>query len=108
MGFVVVSFAGDALKLMWEVKSQRGDGVSCSGYSDKAQRTGNHAYLEPNSSSMQKPVEGLSEKIEDRSRIGCRVNQKQCRRLIKREAVSTTEHNSTPKTTPTTPRHPTA
>jgi len=28
------------------------------------------------SDSLQKPVEGLSEKIEDRSRIGCSVNQR--------------------------------
>jgi len=31
------------------------------GYSDKAHCTGNPAYLEPNSNSMQKPIEGLRE-----------------------------------------------
>ena len=30
-----------------------------SGYSEEAQRIGKPAYLEPNSDSMQKPIEGL-------------------------------------------------
>ena len=47
------------------------------GYSAKAQCTGNPAYLEPNSQSLQKPIEGVyQKKIEDKSRIGCSVNQK--------------------------------
>jgi hypothetical protein len=46
------------------------------GYSEKAQRTGNTpAYLPPNSQSMQKTYRaGLSEKIEDRSPIGVFLN----------------------------------
>jgi hypothetical protein len=47
------------------------------GYSDQTHCTGNPAYLEPNSGSLQKPIEGVyQKKIEDRSRIGCSVNQK--------------------------------
>ena len=37
---------------------------------------GTRSYLEPNSQSMQKPIGGLSEKIEDRSAIGGSRNQK--------------------------------
>ena len=51
-----------------------------SGYSAKAQRTGKPAYLEHNRNTMQKPIGGLSaspaKTIEDRSRIGCSLNQK--------------------------------
>jgi len=54
----VVSFCGRRIKPMWEVKSQRGIAVSCSGYSENAQRKGTPSYLEPNSDSLQKPIEG--------------------------------------------------
>jgi hypothetical protein len=49
-------------------ESQKASLNQVTGYSTYAQFTGNPAYLEPNSQSMQKPVEG-------RSRIGCRINQ---------------------------------
>jgi hypothetical protein len=47
---------------------------SSTGYSDKAKGTGKPAYLEPNSNSMQKPIEGairvcFAETIEDRSPV---------------------------------------
>jgi hypothetical protein len=52
-----------------------------SGYSAKAHCT----YLEPNSNRMQKPIGGLSaspaKTIEDRSRIGCHINQKHAEKL---------------------------
>jgi hypothetical protein len=51
--------------LLFLVKSMGGESQKASlnqvtGYSKKAQRTGNPAYLPPNSQPMQKPVEGLS------------------------------------------------
>jgi len=68
---------------------QRGSVIHVTGCSEKAQCTGNsRSYLEPISSCMQKPIEG-------RSRIGCRVNQKQCRRFMKREGVSNREQQNT-------------
>jgi hypothetical protein len=65
---------------------------SSTGYSDKAKGTGKPAYLEPNSNSMQKPIEGairvcFAETIEDRARIGCTVNQKHAAKTQK-----TSEH----------------
>jgi hypothetical protein len=50
-----------------------------SGYSKKAQISGKPSYLEPNSGSLHVPIEGvyrIAEKIEDRSRIGEKHNQK--------------------------------
>jgi len=71
-------FCGRREKPMWEVRSQRGKAVSSPGYSGIAQCTGTRSYLEPNSGSLQKPIEGvysLLEKIEDRSRIGEKTAQ---------------------------------
>jgi hypothetical protein len=55
------------------------------GYSIKAQLTGNPAYLEPNSDSMQKPIEGPS--------IGYRFNQKHAEKNRKQTAQ---QENSAP------------
>jgi len=41
-------------------ESQKASLNQVTGYSKKAQRKGNPAYLEPNSSRMQKPIEGRS------------------------------------------------
>ena len=80
-------------------ENQRGSIIHDTGYSEKAQCTGNQrSYLEPITNSMHEPIEGVyrvTKKIEDRSRIGCRVNQKQRRRLIKREGVSNREQQNT-------------
>jgi len=54
---------------------QRGSLTQFSGYSVKAQCTGARSYLEPNSGSLQKPIEGLSKKIEDRGAIGTKTAQ---------------------------------
>src|SRR3990170_2956120 len=82
-------------------ENQRGSVIHDMDYSEKAQCTGNPgSYLEPISNSMHVPIEGVysaAEKIEDRSRIGCRVNQKHCRRFMKREGVSNREQQSTAK-----------
>jgi hypothetical protein len=58
---------------------QRKSASSDTGYSEKAQRTGTPAYLEPNSNGMQKPIGGLLallKNVEDRSAIGGSRNQK--------------------------------
>jgi hypothetical protein len=44
-------------------ESQKASLNQVTGYSTKAQRIGKPAYLEPNSDSMQKPVEGLSKAL---------------------------------------------
>jgi hypothetical protein len=75
-GLLSSPFLGDSTMNHLGGERHRGSVSYVTGYSATAQRTGNPAYLEPNSGSLQKPIEGLSEKIEDRSRIGCSVNQK--------------------------------
>jgi len=42
---------------------QQGSLNQVTGYSEKAQRTGKPSYLEPNSNSLQKPIEGLRETV---------------------------------------------
>ena len=53
-------------------ENQRSSLIISSGYSNKAQFIGKPpSYLEPNSGSLQKPIEGVyAENIEDRARIG--------------------------------------
>jgi hypothetical protein len=48
------------------------------------------AYLQPNSGSLQKPIEGLPEKIEDRSAIGAFSNQNHVK---KRRGIGTREND---------------
>ena len=85
---------------------QRGSVIHDTGYSEKAHCTGNpRSYLEPISGSLHVPIEGsypTAEKIEDRSRIGCRVNQKRCRCFMKREGVSNREQQKPSRSTMTT------
>ena len=62
---------------------QRGSLTQFSGYSDKAQCNGKQSYLEPISGSLQKPIGGLSKKIEDRVAIGEETAQKHVENYIK-------------------------
>jgi len=59
---------------------QRGSLIHDTGYSTKAHCIGKPSYLEPNSGSLHGTIEGVypaaAEKIEDRSRIGEKHNQK--------------------------------
>jgi len=48
------------LSAAWGGERQRSSLSIVSGYSARAQCTGNNAYLEPNRNRMQKPIEGLS------------------------------------------------
>ena len=73
---------------------QRGSLTQFSGYSDKAQCIGKRSYLEPISGSMQKPIEGLSKKIEDRVTIGEETAQKHVENYIK-GGYRKKSHNST-------------
>ena len=66
------------------------------GYSEKAHCIGKPAYLEPNSNSMQKPIEGsilLLKNVEDRSAIGGSRNQKHA------EKTERSSHSQTPHKT---------